>query len=848
MKITKISLKDFKPMAYAGTSSLDITLDAPVLCFIGNNGSGKSTIMGEITPLPATSTMYGKKGLKRVEIRHDGSNYICESAFDGKKGEHSFIKDAVELNKSKTSGVQQELCVSEFGLTTAVSTITSGVINICSMSRSERKRFLLSCYPSDLSFVLQHHKRISSQVRATKSNLKMLNGRLVDLEHMNIPDAAFGDMMAKQQAFDDLGVDIQKTIATYDAELLRIRADPRFDETASLEKVSEYVKTIKATKRSAMAIRIGDPNLFNENIMLLLGELNAEIAHINTNVDNISIRAQEMVTEINRLKELSETVSEERVNNHIVEINNMVEQTNRLKVDATLPVLEVGDIRRINLTLLQECCVSMGHIDNLLLPREYAAVVSDLRWVNQTISDHELHIDRLTEQADKVRLNITNIKASGFREGCVLSCSARDEYESVVISMENELGSITRGIAEHVKDAASHKLSQEQFSGVVSANTDIQSWVVKVLDMVTPIQTQIATVSDKAITELVKVSPIQLYNIISRLVNNSAVVHKLSEVENDLHNEKELLDALLDARKDNRELLEDISSTKHNSLEKLRREHDELVTERLRTTDTLASCHTLISCQESLTGLSKDYDNIVVALVLKEKAALICDITNKLQASLQSLTHERYILTELINENCSIRIRINDEIKPSLEKHGEELRSLMLLEQALSPANGLPHVYMVRFINQVIEYANLATAMVWNYDMELVKFSENIAMDYSVGIKIQGSKPLKDISMLSTGQGEMVDLAFTLALFHVMGLGELYPIKLDEIDAGMVPEHRSKLLGLFDTLLNSGSINQLLLVSHATSLFTAFSDSQIACLSTEGIVVPATYNRNVTIT
>ena len=236
MFIKKITVSEYKPLEHSGTSFISIDMYTPVSLIIGNNGSGKSTLLKEMTPLPSTSTDYNKGGYKELEIDHQGSEFLIRSSFDGKNGVHSFIKDGEELNKSGKSNIQADLCVSEFGLTSTIHTIITGATNICNMVRGNRKVFLLSCYPSNLAFVLDHHRRIVSELKSVQANIKMMNLRKVELEEMLIPKVTFQTLRESLNTLSELMANAERIEIVYHEEINRLKALDEYDpETRAID-------------------------------------------------------------------------------------------------------------------------------------------------------------------------------------------------------------------------------------------------------------------------------------------------------------------------------------------------------------------------------------------------------------------------------------------------------------------------------------------------------------------------------------------------------------------------------------------------------------------------------------
>jgi DNA repair exonuclease SbcCD ATPase subunit len=120
-------------------------------------------------------------------------------------------------------------------------------------------------------------------------------------------------------------------------------------------------------------------------------------------------------------------------------------------------------------------------------------------------------------------------------------------------------------------------------------------------------------------------------------------------------------------------------------------------------------------------------------------------------------------------------------------------------------------------------------------------------LDYNIPISVYGSEPLKDISICSDGQKAIIDFAFTLAILETRGIGMLYPILLDELDANLSESHRANLVGLLGDIIREEKIREFFLVNHFATLSTAIPNCEMVCLSEEGISLPPVYNRHVTI-
>ena len=103
MKFKRLYLKGFKYLMFVGNvKELDVTDMTQIVMLSGDNGKGKSSVMRELSPYPATRTDYEKNGMKIIEIQHGKDYFVLTSDFS-KTGAHSFIRNNEELNISGTS-------------------------------------------------------------------------------------------------------------------------------------------------------------------------------------------------------------------------------------------------------------------------------------------------------------------------------------------------------------------------------------------------------------------------------------------------------------------------------------------------------------------------------------------------------------------------------------------------------------------------------------------------------------------------------------------------------------------------------------------------------------------------
>jgi energy-coupling factor transporter ATP-binding protein EcfA2 len=121
MRYITLELKGYKRLSLNQIETIKLTPENKFHWILGTNGSGKSSLIREITPLAATPSNYHKGGYKKVHVEDKGVEYKLTSDFTGPKNLFSFIRVTngieEELNPGHTSTVFNNLVLQVFGIT-----------------------------------------------------------------------------------------------------------------------------------------------------------------------------------------------------------------------------------------------------------------------------------------------------------------------------------------------------------------------------------------------------------------------------------------------------------------------------------------------------------------------------------------------------------------------------------------------------------------------------------------------------------------------------------------------------------------------------------------------------------
>ena len=122
MQIVKLILKGYKRLFLSHINKIEYTPTSKVNLILGSNGSGKSSLFKELSPLPADMKEFDEDGYKEITIIHNNDTYHLTSGVVA-VNKHSFKINDIELNPAGTKKVQLSLVKEHFNLTHEIHTV-----------------------------------------------------------------------------------------------------------------------------------------------------------------------------------------------------------------------------------------------------------------------------------------------------------------------------------------------------------------------------------------------------------------------------------------------------------------------------------------------------------------------------------------------------------------------------------------------------------------------------------------------------------------------------------------------------------------------------------------------------
>jgi hypothetical protein len=587
-----------------------------------------------------------------------------------------------------------------------------------------------------------------------------------------------------------------------------------------------------------------DGNL-NENIVALQSSLVARREML----QDLQNRIQTITKEINEYEHLADRNIEDEIQHVEKELDSLREEISKISMNENIPQkapVFSGDFTIEKLQKAVSLCHSTheGVFCSLRLQRELQKeqeFMSELAVLNRDIAS-------VTEAKEKLSNKLSrHLTTSSPNEKCILPCLLKDNAVKAISELQEDFAAATTTLnnLQATKARVVQELDklQQSLKGPLYCAKAV-TWIENVLAR---LDCDEYVLDGRTLEDVLNQQPTLIYNRIDNWITHHQNATRLQSLKERLVSAEYRHKVLIDSKLPAKELISRNLLEKKSSLHTLSERFVQLSTWLKQRTDLLQSYNALRDVRQtadkSYVDLVNKLNYDILSMRMDQCKTLLADL-HKCRMTIDEKQND---IKGTVKAQEHHRIRLNEEILPSLSKLTEELKTVEAIEAALSPTSGLPHTYMIRFINGRINAVNEYIRVVWNKDMELKSISEDRELDFGFPVFHNRQSEVKDIAICSKGEQEIVNLAWTLSLCSQMQLGIHYPIRLDECDSGMTPGHRQNLLSLMSTLIRQGDIKQLFLVNHHSSLFTAFSHSQIVCLNPDGIILPANYNEGVSI-
>lgn len=861
MFIKKVLLEGYIPFSNSGLKHVEFYPTEPGICILGGNGAGKSSLLRAITPFPQLKPSYQKNGKFEMQVEHGGSVYDISSDFASTGSPNHFVKDGVELNEGGTGETQRDLVEEHLGMKPYIWELISGNVHICEMTKSVRKQLFSTHYPSDLSFVLELHKKICSQIRAYGNQMKLLQTREGALRAALINPAEAKRLADYKEAAENVIDRIDKVNLLLETEIERLRSHEAMRKEYHPDDLDGVIHELHKIQQAYISefLDIRDakefgPTIDAEHLNIDYSRLNNELTHLEKEKDTISNNLQDIRDELNKFANLKYASNDDKKTSLLQEMSVVERELAMLEADKSWEttgliahdkLLDVIDLEKDIADIVSQLHSFAGR---LIGQEAIAKYKNDIVIAQNTVSTLMREKNELNSELVKAENRLAVLNKNSYPMDCSRTCALRTTLESSVRDVRLRIDSINeriKAIDEHAKASAeliskNEKILQEVVAAVpimkslwdVLSENYLLEIALKGEDFVTCLNTHSIDIVNRI--KLAQEASKKYYRYKNLLDRKEQIEHTVSMLET--VEKTQLSTEVINSIIADREKKIDEGIKRLNVVEGM-------CSEIARRMDRYSYVGNLLHHLQTLVDKAETAINIkLIRTRIEFNKEMIREHTS-MKNSLNSKLRE---IESTLEDQKRIDDILQTEILPTIEKVKSDKVKWEAVEAGLSPNKGLPCIYLIRFINRLIARTNSFIKEVWNHDMELVYLNEEEDLDFSLSVMMNKSVIVDDISSCSKGEKSMIDLAFMLALCVERGYTNTCAIKLDEIDAALTEEHRTRLVGLLDRLLAEGVIKQMFLVNHY-AIQTGLTHAECVVLSSEGIVVPNTSNESAII-
>lgn len=858
----KITLDGYIPFTHVGNKHVEIEFDSPVTAILGSNGCGKSSLLRIMDGgTPPVRTDFLKDGKVEMVLTHDGHIYTLTSNFEKKDSPHSFKKDGVELNLSGTSETQKDLAYENFGITSLINDLMAGNIKVCSMQKALRKQLFSATYPSDLSFILEYHKKVCSQIRTFSNQIKLLQTREGSLMTLLLDAAEQKRLTEWSKTAQDIITRIDKINILLENEVNQLKSHPALQENYDLGRLDDFENTLNGYVRTyknylldySKGKRFGE-SITKESVNGLCVKLQHELQFLEEKRAAIVINLQSIRDELDKFIKIKNTSSSDEKDALIDELKLLDKNVEELKsdpdwcespsiakermdsVEAVIPEIErlIAVLHPLTGSLIGQEEIVRLRTENDQIRFAINSLISEKTGIDAQLTQNKSRKDMLTQNS--------------YPKDCIRVCGLRATVEASVRDIDlrcSELETRKKKIDEDMKHYAS----------VLESNQNILQLVTPVLPTMKALWDKLSenyllelALDGQNFIDCLNTSCSEILNRVVKGYRTSKIYHRYKEISDRIHVITNTIDII--ETNSNTALSEKVI----NEIISRKRDQLEIGIKELEDLETLMNKKT-VDLRDSM-KLDLNLGCIDTAIEEVNKALNASIILNRIEFDEKILSEHnevrRVISSKLreVEHTLSEQKRITDvldtEIRPTLNDLRNQKSDWEIVEKGLNPNSGLPCIYLIRFINRLISRVNAIIEDVWYSDMELAYLEEKDNLDFSLKVIFNKSTTAKDISLCSAAQQTLINIAFMLAIAIERGFIDWLPIRLDESDAPFTEEHRAKLIDMLSRMIENQVIKQMMIVSHFAAQSGIPRCSNVV-LSTDGIVCPPKFNEHVVI-
>lgn len=827
MYIKELILHKSKRLGFNGIDTMTYTPTKIHQIILGSNGSGKSSLMAELSPLPASGNDYFKGGYKTIHLEHRGKDYTLTNDFTTKTaGRHSFLlhrgEERLELNDGATVTVQKQLVKEHFELDQDLFDLLIGVSSFREMNANQRRAWLVRMADDNMEYAIGLYNTVSKHLRDAVAVVKYHDGRLAT-EMRRVPDIEVRreELQAQDTQLKGLHKEMTKILGGREGFYADKHLTQAKQWSATLAQLAGQVLDAKYLDGNPVAERSQLPLVKARLIGTLEGAekqieaLSAEHVTIKQTLDALTDQGARDLASLNLklldLREAQSAVLKDIFTHPTIKIQDEIilsTVTESIKQPFSDLIEQFPDnssgyfvrkdweARALTKTLLLEQIDSIAqdlkkqehllyHLDNtnaVECPKCQSVFIPgmtrySLPVVQQTVNTLSGQIEDMTKQVSEIDEYLLEVNTY---LGLYRQLQSLMDNTPALISLWNHL------VGFPLSEYHPNKYLME-----------FAIWEDEVLKLVTG----------------------------RRMAADIAVIEEAIEaITAGGNHESKYTQKSLEAIDVKISLL---------SIEKGKTKGRIAYIENL-----IRACDKMAEVEEKLENAQKQFDESMLRFEEDSVYAFVDEEINRLNVALGRVSIE---LNQL-----EVTSKVISELTQRREEAIREQEVLAILVKQLSPSTGLIADHSLSFIKQFTDQMNSIINSIWTYDMQLLPLAISEDLTYKFPLYMSESDTeTPDINKASTAQKSVIDFAFKILLITYLGL-EDYPLYLDELTPSMDETHRINITNYVKEFVEEKRCSQMFMISHHIGGHNGFNSAEFLIINGANLLnKPGVFNENV---
>lgn len=830
MHIKRLRLEGFRFFKLKNIRYFDYVPEKQVQIIVGTSGSGKSSLIKQLSPLPASSDEFYRPGKKEIWIEYQNRQYYLASIFTEDRNMFIFEVDGENLNKGMTVTVYKELVEEHFSYRADIHAILTGAVYFHDMSPNERRTLFMRMNHEDYSFALSVFKKIKDRIKDYMLLLKQLQVRLGSEMEKIIPvekvDTVKAEIENEKAILREL-LNHRRSVTTVDANMAANNDSRLMAAMVSLESTLALLNTNKGFK---------DPTALEYSISSITETIRTLQAEFNSRCESAE-----------KTKNILQQLKQNTNSNLTSAINELADLENKeRKLLSMFKFRTPIDNPVAAETELNKAYDAIHHyVDllNYLCKKYFSKEWTNAEWADllQQIAEGNAAIRALEENIKAYDAKLASLAESAKADAIECpSCNhqwklnySEEEFKRLTTLRETALASLA---------AATKKLEAYQ-----DFKNDFDKYW-KCLDFaISFYKSPNLAASLKEIDETTPYlkDPVG-FNCSLEFLRQDIELHK------ELVNLRQRKDATLALKK----TLSGFANVSVEALEKSLAEDTERIqllqalisnaTAEKRTAESELQLYCrIIELYRSFLSIYQSRQQYYADDIDVQYRQAENEIIHHLQLS---ITSKDRMLSQAAMQQQNIAT-----LTAEITQLQNKINLLKLAAKELSPTEGLIAKGMTSFINKFVENVNSFIAKHWLYPMEIIpikiKSDEDFDLDYKFAVSVNDDldNPTPDIANCSSGMKEIINIAFVAIIMQYLGLRE-FPIFLDEFAVKMDEAHRKAAYQIIEQLTDILGISQVFVVSHYENSYGSLSNSDLTVLCDANISIPSHLSYNTCLT